>query len=37
MGGVISILNNKSGVGKSKSTYKLQYELSKMGKNQIMQ
>ena len=30
MGIVISILNNKGGVGKS--TYNLEYELSKMGK-----
>ncbi len=32
MGIVISILNNKGGVGKSTSTYNLGYELSKMGK-----
>ncbi len=33
---VISILNNKGGVGKSTSTYNLGYELSKLGKKTLI-
>ena len=36
MGVVISILNNKGGVGKSTSTYNLGYELSKLGKKTLI-
>jgi len=36
MGTIISILNNKGGVGKSTSTYNLGYELSKLGKKTLI-
>lgn len=36
MGVVISILNNKGGVGKSTSTYNLGYELSRLGKKTLI-
>ena len=36
MGVIISILNNKGGVGKSTSTYNLGYELSKLGKKTLI-
>ncbi|MBN1040334.1 ParA family protein [Clostridium botulinum] len=36
IGVIISILNNKGGVGKSTSTYNLGYELSKLGKKTLI-